>query len=254
MNDYYLRKTTGKIKNPVRTVPPINNVNGFETLIRRKSLLSTFKLSSWIKSNSSTNKKDEICSLEVWNCLTATLYSTHQNFLKINQQNYTGRPWNNTNPAISLRLTLRKMRWRASDVWVIPYQPFPQVLTTHNTPPHSDPTKYRASSFCQSDSVLRSMWMVRLGLPMTFALGILKTNPLLPVVRRFRAHSQVLDPTARFLPIRMLVMSTCGQFEVRVHVTTAFSTFRIPRSISRSGGTFFEKLSPRAHEFRRKSL
>ena len=38
----------------------------------------------------------------------------------------------------------------------------------------SSPDIQRASSFCQSDSVLRPMWIVRLGLPMIF----LKVNPL----------------------------------------------------------------------------
>ena len=43
---------------------------------------------------------------------------------------------------------------------------FPQVSTAHNRPRPSSPTKHRTSSFCQSDSITRSMWMYRLGLPM----------------------------------------------------------------------------------------
>jgi len=41
-------------------------------------------------------------------------------------------------------------------------------LQAHNTSHPSGPTKHRASSSCQSDSILQSMWMVRLGLPLIF--------------------------------------------------------------------------------------
>ena len=55
---------------------------------------------------------------------------------------------------------------------------FPHVLTAHNRPRPTGLTKHRASSFCQSDSILRSMWMVRLGLLTIFCTGILKLNPI----------------------------------------------------------------------------
>ena len=47
---------------------------------------------------------------------------------------------------------------------------FPQVLTARNKTRHFGLTKRRESSFCQSDSVLRSMWKVCAGLPMTFCV------------------------------------------------------------------------------------
>ena len=44
------------------------------------------------------------------------------------------------------------------------YQQFPQVLTAHSRPRSSGSIKHRTLSFSQSNSVLRSMWMVHLGL------------------------------------------------------------------------------------------
>jgi len=48
----------------------------------------------------------------------------------------------------------------------------------HNRPYPSGPTKHRASSSYQSDLVLRSMWMVRLGLSMIFCAWDSQKNPL----------------------------------------------------------------------------